>query len=108
MNVVTSLSSEPLDDMPETDDVVAVVVHGEPGQDGDGDAGAGRQQCKPVLCQSLLFHFSICRYRNPAVYVISTCLHQGLISFSHKQNFKNEEKINFRPSGRKEHSISHV
>jgi hypothetical protein len=42
VNVGTSLSSEPLDDMTQTDDVVAVVVHGEPGQDGDGDAGAGR------------------------------------------------------------------
>jgi len=41
--------------MAEADDVVAVVVHGEPGQDGDGDAGACRQQRKPVLVPATSF-----------------------------------------------------
>jgi hypothetical protein len=58
--------------MSEADDVVAVVVHGEPGQDGDGDAGAGRQQRKPVLYQSLLFNFSICRYISTTANVTSS------------------------------------
>jgi hypothetical protein len=58
--------------MAEADDVVAVVVHGEPGQDGDGDAGAGRQQRKPVLFQSLLFHFLICRYISTTANVTSS------------------------------------
>ncbi len=40
--------------MAKTDDVVAVVVHGKPGQDWDGYAGGGRQQGKPVLVSSLL------------------------------------------------------
>jgi hypothetical protein len=35
--------------VPQPHDVVAVVVHGEPGQDGDGNAGAGSQQSKPIL-----------------------------------------------------------
>ncbi len=40
--------------MTKPDDVVAVVVHRKPGQDGDGYAGGGRQQGKPVLVSSLL------------------------------------------------------